>query len=114
MNCPACNKVVPIIKKLKSKGDAVICVYCNNVIPSEDIAWKDGKFHFRVVGEVVTIDIPPRILMDDQVVAKLDLDQVRKKALAIMHREPNIRCVMSEFFIEDEQVRIELLAEKQE
>lgn len=111
MNCPKCDKTVPITKVLTAKDDAVICVYCNHVIPAEDIAWSDGKFHFNVLGEVRAIKVKPRELLKDQIVPILDFTKMLAKARKIIKDEPNIRCLCGEFAITEDDVRIELLLE---
>ena len=114
MKCPQCNKTVPIIRKLQPKDDAVACVYCKHVIPAELIVWSDGKFHFDVLGDVTSPKCPvkPRVLMREQSIAVLDIPKMRATAIRIINEEPNLRCICQEFYIEDSDIRVELLIEK--
>jgi len=117
MKCPACNKVVPITKVLHPSGDAVPCIYCQHVIPSEQIAWGDGKFHFRILGDVTNISkkakpLSPRILMQDQVASLLNLPKILEIAIKTIRKEPNLRCVAEEFMISDSHIRVDLLLEE--
>ncbi len=112
MNCPKCKKIIPITKPLEAKEDTIMCVFCQHIIPTEAIVWADGKFHFRVVGDVVSIRIQPRVLMDNQAVSVFNLETILKKAKKIIFEQPNLRAVCSEFFIRDSHIRVELLPEK--
>ena len=114
MKCPECNKIVPIIKVLQSHDDAIKCVYCHYIILTESIVWSDGKFHFTILGDVNTIKLQngPRILMKEQVTSTLDIKKIRTTAIEIINREPNLRCICSEFQIQDSDIRVELLMEE--
>ena len=116
MNCPECGKIVPITKVVKPTDDALSCVYCHHVIPSESITWSDGKFHFIILGDVKNPKCPvsPRILMKEQIISVLDIKKIRATAIKIINREPNLRCICSEFFIQDSDIRVEILLENQE
>ncbi len=116
MNCPKCNKVVPITKVLQPKGDAIVCAYCQEIIPVESIVWSDGKFHFVILGDVTAIKLAngPRVLMQDQSASVLDIQKIRSTATRIIYREPNLRCICSEFMIKDSNIRVELLLENKE
>jgi hypothetical protein len=115
MKCPNCDKILPITKPLKAVQDEVVCVYCHGIIPSEAIAWSDGKFHFTVLGYVVSSSckVAPRVLMKEQTASVLDINKLRAKAIKIIRQEPNLRCVCGEFDIKDSDIAIELLAENQ-
>ncbi len=114
MNCPKCNKVIPIIRVIKSIDDAVNCIYCEHVIASETLVWKDGKFHFDILGDVSVIKLQhgPRKLMKNQSAKILDIRKILAKAKKYIREEPNINCVCSEFFITDNDIRLELLLEE--
>jgi hypothetical protein len=103
--------VVPITKVLQAKDDAVICVYCNRVIPVEEIVWSDGVFHFDVIGNVTVIKVQPRVLLRDQMAPILDFSKILDKAKKIIKSEPNIRCICGEFAIGDDDIRVELILE---
>jgi hypothetical protein len=62
---------------------------------------------YRHLGE--DIPLPPRVLMREQSVKVLDLAKIREKAIAYLNKEPNLRCVVREFEIPDENIRVELL-----
>jgi len=114
MNCPECGKVLAITKILQPINDTVICSYCTHAIPSEDIVWKsDGKFHFNILGDVVAdnCNVAPRLLLEEQTIKVLDIRRIRATAIRIIRREPNYRCICSEFFIEDKDIRIDILQE---
>jgi len=114
MKCPKCGKVVPITKVLQPKDDAVTCTYCNHVIPAESLIWSDGKFHFVILGDVSSIELQngARVLMKDQTASVLDIRKIRTVAIKIINQEPNLRCVCSEFQIQDSDIRVEVLIEK--
>jgi DNA-directed RNA polymerase subunit RPC12/RpoP len=115
VNCPECNKIVPITKSLKIADDTIECIYCNHVIPVKKLVWSDGKFHFRILGDVNNaqskINFAPRILMNNQVTKVFDLPKILAKAITIINKEPNLRCVCEEFFIKDKDIRVELVLE---
>jgi hypothetical protein len=111
MNCSKCEKVVAFTRPLKPVDDAIVCAYCQNVIPAEEIAWSDGTFHFRVIGEVVSLDIPARILMENQTVRILDIKKILSFAKTLIHREPNLKAILQEFMIGDSNIHIEVLRE---
>jgi len=114
MKCPKCSKIVPITKVLQPKDDAVTCVYCGHVIPAESLIWSDGKFHFTVLGDVSSIKLQngPRVLMREQTATVLDIRKIRAIAIKIINEEPNLRCICSEFAIQDSDIRVEVLTEK--
>ena len=112
MNCPKCSKIIPITKPLEAKEDTVICAFCQHVISTETIVWADGKFHFRVMGDVTSIRVQPRVLMDNQAVSVFDAEKILKKAKKIIFEQPNLKCICGEFQIRDSHIRIELLPEK--
>ena len=68
MNCPKCNRIIPITKILQPTDDTVMCVICHNIISTESIVWADGNFHFIVLGDVTSKScrLSPRILMKEQ------------------------------------------------
>ena len=113
MKCPNCSKLLPITKILKPSKDAVVCIYCYGIIPSEDIAWSDGKFHFTVLGHVVsdTCRVAPRVLMKEQTALILDIQKIRATAIKIIRQEPNLRCICGEFAIKDSDIAVEVLTE---
>lgn len=113
MKCPQCSKIVPIIRTVQPKGDAVTCVYCKHVIPAELMVWSDGKFHFTILGDVTNPRCPvkPRILMNEQSIEVLDIPKIRETAIRIINKEPNLRCICGEFDIKDSDIRVELLME---
>lgn len=113
MNCPSCHKVVPITQTVQPKEDAITCPYCFRVIPSESIVWKDGEFHFNIIGDVKAIKISPRLLLKNQSTKVLDLKKVLQTAKNIISKEPNIRCICNEFAIADNDIRVELITESQ-
>lgn len=111
MNCPECDKVVPINKVLQPKDDAVVCVYCNKIIPAEDITWKDGKFHFMVLGDVRAIKVKPRELLKNQEAPVYDISKILEQSKKIIKSTPNIRCFIAEFAIAPDDIRVELITE---
>lgn len=112
MTCPECGKVIAFTKPLKATDDAVTCMYCHQVIPAESIVWSDGKFHFDILGDVTLIKIAPRVLMKNQTTTVLDLRKLLAQATSIIFKEPNLQCICSEFFIQDSDIRIEVLTEQ--
>ena len=111
MNCPKCDKVLAITKVLEAKNDAITCVYCNNIVSSQEIVWKDGKFHFRILGNVTTIKITPRVLMDNQSASKLDVRKILSQARGYIKQEPNIKCICGEFMIKEDDISVDILME---
>lgn len=116
MNCPECNKVVPITRVVKAEGDALSCVYCNQVIPSESLIWSDGKFHFNILGDVrlIQLQFGPRVLLSNQSAKVLDIPKILDRAKKIIRGEPNINCVCSEFYIQDSDIKLDLILEESE
>ena len=116
VKCFECDKVIPITRELKPTDDAVSCVYCNNVIPTEDMTWEDGKFHFNILGDVTSINLEfgPRKLMRNQKTTTLDIRKILTQAKRYIRSEPNINCVCGEFDIKDSDIRLELLLEDNE
>jgi len=115
MNCPKCGKVLAITKIVEPTKDAVTCIYCAHVIPAESLTWEDGRFHFRVIGDVTApkCNISPRVLMEHQDAAQLDLRKLTQTAIQIINRQPNLRCVCGEFMIDNSHIRVELLDEQE-
>jgi hypothetical protein len=114
MNCPTCGKVLSITKSLMPSEDATVCKYCYAVVPAENITWDDGKFHFNNIGRNANPKISPRILMADQVARELDLPRIHRKALSIIHAQPNLRAICSEFFIRDDMIEVQIIQEQDE
>ena len=112
MICKHCSKILPITKVLKAKNDAVSCIYCKAVVASEDIAWKDGRFHFRIIGDVKVSNIKPRILLDNQTSNTLDIEKIKDTARSIISSEPNLNAICQEFSIKEEDIYVEVLSEK--
>ena len=111
MKCKHCKKTLAITKPLPATGDAVACTYCNGINPVEEIAWTDGKFRFRVLGDVPLMKVAPRILMHTQSAKTLDIRSIREKAIDIVNRTPNIKCICQEFMINPEDIRVEIVPE---
>jgi hypothetical protein len=116
VKCSKCDKVIPITRELKPTDDAVTCVYCNNVIPTEDITWEDGTFHFNIVGDVTAIPLEfgARKLMQNQQAKILDIRKILAQAKREINEQPNINCICGEFAIKDSDIRLELLLEENE
>jgi len=112
MTCSKCGKVLPINGVIDDNSNPLVCVYCEHVTPIEDIKWSDGLFHFRVIGEVHYKNLVPRVLLENQTVAKLDIPHLREKARAIIGKQPNLRAICQEFFIEDDDIHIDVLTEE--
>lgn len=111
MKCPKCEKVIAFTRPLKPVDDAIVCQYCQEVISAEKIAWSDGTFHFRVIGEVVSLDISARILMENQTIQVLDIKKMLTKATEFINQEPNLRAVCQEFMIANSNIHVEVLSE---
>ena len=114
MKCPKCFKLLPLLKLTAPSGDAVVCSYCGHTVSSDKIAWSDGLFHFRIVADVVKMNIAPRVLLDKQTTKKLDIKNILSRAKIIIKKEPNLMAICQEFMIEDSDIRFELLTEEQD
>lgn len=112
MICPKCSKILPISKIAAPTGEAIVCAYCGEVVPSEKIAWKDGLFHFRIIGEVRKMKIPPRVLLDKQTSKKLDVKIILQRAKDVIRKEPNLNAICQEFMIDDADINFELIPEE--
>ena len=111
MNCPQCDKIIPITKAIQATGDAVQCIYCHAVVPSEKLTWTDGEFHFNIMGDVTVMPIAPQILLRNQSTKILDINAILARAKKIIKSEPNIYCLVREFDIREIDYRLELLKE---
>jgi len=111
LKCIHCGKLVPITKTIQNKDDAISCVYCSGVIPSEIIVWSDGLFHFNIMGDVTIIKVAPQLLQKNQTAQVLDLKTILAKSRKFIFAEPNIKCICREFGITESDIRVELILE---